>query len=171
MKLLLLDAHDVRGEYDVALARLLVQHLPSVVDFLASMRQAIKPRGTLIVIESADDQRKFVPPLASMSHFFDAFRAKRRGAGFDRDAGRVLAHHAPSCGFEPGASTLLLVPSTIPGHKDLFLETYLTVLDVVREAFQVDVDYAQLRSDLKAWWADPSAYTQLGVHVASYRHG
>jgi len=170
MQFLLLDAHDVRGEYDVALARLLVQHLPSAADFLASMRRAIKPGGMLIVIESADDQRKFVPPVASMLRFFEVFRAKRRADGCDRDAGRVLAEQARRFGFEPEASALLVVPSTIPGHKDLFRETYLTVLDVVQGAFGVDFDYGQLTSDLKRWWADPASYTQLGVHIASYRH-
>jgi SAM-dependent methyltransferase len=170
LEFFLLDAHDVRGEYDVALARLLVQHLPSMEDFLASMRRAIVPGGTLVVIESADEQRRFVPPLPSMVHFFDAFRAQRRAAGFDRDAGRLLARHAPRAGFDQTASALYLVPSTIGRHKDLFLETYLTVLEVVREAFQVDVDYAQLRADLTAWRADPGSYTQLGVHVSSYRH-
>lgn len=170
MQFLLLDAHDVRGAYDVALARLLVQHLPSAADFLTSMRRAIKPGGLLIVIESSDDQRKFVPPVESMVRFFEAFRAKRRADGCNRDAGRVLAEGASQFGFEPEASTLLVVPSTIPGHKDLFLETYLTVLDVVQGAFRVDFDYGQLASDLKRWWADPASYTQLGVHVASYRH-
>jgi SAM-dependent methyltransferase len=170
MQFLLLDAHDVRGAYDVALARLLVQHLPSAADFLTSMRRAIKPGGMLIVIESSDDQRKFVPPVESMVRFFEAFRAKRRADGCDRDAGRVLAEQADRFGFEPEASTLFVVPSTIPGHKDLFLETYLTVLDVVQGAFGVDFDYGQLASDLKRWWADPASYTQTGVHVASYRH-
>jgi SAM-dependent methyltransferase len=164
------DAHDVRGAYDVALARLLVQHLPSVTDFLTSMRRAVKPGGLLIVIESADDQRRFVPAVGSMVRFFEAFRAKRRADGCNRDAGRLLAEQASRFGFEPEASALLLVPSTIPGHKNLFLETYLTVLDVVQGAFQVDFDYGRLAADLRLWGADPTSYTQLGVHIASYRH-
>jgi ubiquinone/menaquinone biosynthesis C-methylase UbiE len=170
MQFLLQDAHDVQGAYDVALARLLVQHLPSVGDFLTSMRRAIKPGGLLIVIESSDDQRKFSPPLGSMVRFFEAFRAKRRADGCNRDAGRLLAEQASQFGFERETSALLVVPSTIPGHKDLFLETYLTVLDVVQGAFQVDFDYGRLAADLKRWWADSTSYTQLGVHIASYRH-
>ena len=170
MQFLVQDAHDVRGAYDVALARLLVQHLPSVADFLTSMRRAIKPGGLLIVIESSDDQRKFVPPVGSMARFFEAFRAKRRADGCNRDAGRLLAEQASQYGFEPEADTSLVVPSTIPGQKDRFLETYLTVLEVVQGAFQVDFDYERLAADLKRWWADPTSYTQLGVHVASYRH-
>ncbi len=170
MEFLVQDAHDVRGAYDVALARLLVQHLPSVADFLTSMRRAIKPGGLLIVIESSDDQRKFVPPVGSMVRFFEAFRAKRLADGCNRDAGRLLAEQAREYGFEPEADTSLVVPSTIPGQKDRFLETYLTVLEVVQGAFQVDFDYERLAADLKRWWADPTSYTQLGVHVASYRH-
>jgi len=170
MQFLVQDAHDVRGAYDVALARLLVQHLPSVADFLTSMRRAIKPGGLLIVIESSDEQRKFVPPVGSMVRFFESFRAKRRADGCNRDAGRLLAEQASQFGFEGEASALLVVPSTIPGHKDRFLETYLTVLDVVQGAFQVDFDYGRLAADLKGWWADPASYTQLGVHIASYRH-
>ncbi|MGH7335588.1 MAG: class I SAM-dependent methyltransferase [Candidatus Rokuibacteriota bacterium] len=170
LQLLVQDAHDVRGAYDVAVARLLVQHLPSVADFLTSMRRAIRPGGLLIVIESSDDQRKFVPPVGSMVRFFEAFRAKRRADGCNRDAGRLLAEQASQFGFEAEAGALLVVPSTIPGHKDLFLETHLTVLDVVQGAFQVDFDYGRLAADLKRWWADPTSYTQLGVHIASYRH-
>jgi SAM-dependent methyltransferase len=163
------DALHVRGAYDVALARLLVQHLPSLGDFLDSMRQAIRPGGTVIVIESADEARMFVPQLESMSRFFETLRASRRVEGYDRDSGRLLGDQVRSFGFEPTRSTLLLVPSTIPGHKDLFLQTYLTVLDLVRAAFHLDFDYARLAADLRVWRDDPASYTQLGVWVASYR--
>jgi hypothetical protein len=105
-----------------------------------------------------------------MVRFFEAFRAKRRADGCNRDAGRLLSEQASQFGFELEVDALLIVPSTISGQKDRFLETYLTVLDVVQGAFQVDFDYERLRADLRRWWADPTSYTQLGVHLASYRH-
>lgn len=163
------DAHALEGEYDVALARLLIQHLPSVEEFLASAGRAIRPGGSLIVIESSDETRRWSPALPAMSEFFETFRARRRSAGCDRDAGRLLAEKVTQFGFEAESSALLVVPSTITGYKDMFLETYLTVLEVVRSAFDVDADYDRIAADLRAWWADPASYSQLGVHLAGYR--
>lgn len=169
MEFMVGDALHVQGEYDVALARLLVQHLPSIEDFLGSMRRAIRPGGTLVVIESADEERRFVPPLPSMERFFEVLRANRRADGCDRDAGRMVADRARDAGFEPEENALVLVPSTIPGHKELFGETYRTVLAVVGAAFRLPFEYEALAEDLARWQADPPAYTQLGVHLASYR--
>lgn len=163
------DALEIRGQYDVALARLLVQHLPSIGDFLGSMRRAIRPGGTLVVIESVDDVRRFVPEVPSMARFFEALRANRRADGCDRDAGRMVADRARDAGYEPEESTVVLVPSTLPGHKDLFGATYRTVLEVVRAAFRLPFEYDALAADLARWQADPTAYTQLGVHLATYR--
>jgi len=169
MEFLAEDAHHVRGNHDAALVRLLVQHLRSLDDFLGSMRQAVRPGGVVIVIESSDEVRKFVPPIRSMARFFEMLRANRLADGCDRDAGQVLADKAQTFSFEPESNAIFIVPSTIPGHKDLFLQTYLTVFDLTRTAFGVGVDYDELAADLRAWWADPASYTQLGVHIASYR--
>jgi SAM-dependent methyltransferase len=169
IEFLVQDARHARGDHDAALARLLVQHLGSLDEFLGAMRLALRPGGVLIVIESSDEVRQFVPLIPSVARFFEMLRANRRAQGCDRDAGRMLAQRARAFGFEPETSETLVVPSTIRGHKDLFLQTYLTVFDLVHTAFRVDVDYEQLAADLRAWSAEPVSYTQLGVHVASYR--
>jgi ubiquinone/menaquinone biosynthesis C-methylase UbiE len=163
------DAHQLEGEYDLVLARLLIQHLSSVEEFLASASRAIRPGGSLIVIESSDETRRWSPAIPAMTAFFETFRARRRSEGCDRDAGRLLAEKVTRFGFEAEASAILVVPSTIPGYKDMFLETYLTVLQVVRSAFEVECDYDRIVADLNAWWAEPASYSQLGVHLASYR--
>jgi SAM-dependent methyltransferase len=163
------DALQVAGSYDAAIARLLIQHLPCLNDFLENLGRVVKPGGTLIVIESRDEERRFAPPVPSLSRFFEALRQNRSQAGCNRDAGRILPELASRCGFEVLRSSVLVVPSTLPHIKDLFLRTYLVAFDVVRLNFGLDVDYQTLVDDLKAWRADPHSYTQLGVHMACYR--
>jgi SAM-dependent methyltransferase len=169
IELAVADVLQLRTTHDAILARLLIQHLPSITQFLESMQRAVRPGGVLIVIESSDERRRFVPALPSLTAFFEAFRAERRAGGCDRDAGQALVERVGEFGFAVEASTMLTVPSTLTGHKDLFLHTYLTVLDVVRTNFHLRWDYEKVAAELRMWAASPRSYTQLGVHVACYR--
>ncbi len=159
----------IASSYDVAIARLLLQHLPSLNDFLQKISGVVKPGGALIVIESRDEERRFVPPVPSQERFFEAFRGHRRVHGCDRDAGRILCENADRFGLDMLRTSVLVVSSTLANYKDLFLKRYLAAFDVVRMSFGLDFDYRTLVDELKAWHAVPHSYTQLGVHMACYR--
>src|SRR5262250_664659 len=84
------NVNEFKGPYDLAIARLLVQHLTSLETFLERMQDVLSPTGSLFVIESCDSDRVFVPELPSFKMFFDALRANRIASGCNRDAGELL---------------------------------------------------------------------------------
>lgn len=169
IKIDLEDLFDVREKFDCVIARLVVQHLNSIEAFLQQAFQLLNPGGTLLIIDSHDPLRFFYPQLPYMKSFFEILRKSQKEFGGDRDAAFIIKTLADNFGFQPIQEMLLTIPSTIPGHKTLFLNSYETVLEIVRQDYQVEFDYPALKQEWKDWFSCPNSYTQLGVQMGSYK--
>lgn len=163
------DLFDVAGSWDVVLARHLLEHVPDVDAFLAHVRSILAPGGALIVVDRNDAVRRFVPDPPALMHLFERLREARRAAGGDRDAALRLAARAREAGLELVRCANLVVPSTLPGARDLLVGAAQATFDLARQELGLDVDDALLRQELRAWRSSPGAYAQIGVHLACYR--
>lgn len=163
------DVYEVDEKYDFVLARLLVQHLKSIDDFLNHIYSILQPGGVLLVVESNDEVRQFSPELPYVKNFFHTLRNARKKAGCDRDAGTIICSKAQESGFQPVKETQLLIPSTIPSYKTLLFNSYNTAFEVVENDFEMDFDYKTLKTELRDWLNIPNSYTQIGVNIACYK--
>lgn len=178
----LCDVFDVRGWFDFAIARLLVQYLPieplgpngdgsetTLRAFLRHAARVIRPGGTLLVVESYDRERWFCPPVPSMEGFFESYRRHRRDEGCSRDAGQILNRLAIEEGFEISKRNIHVIPSSRAGGSEQFFEAYRCLLDVARLNFAVPARYPDVRRELTRWAESPNAYAQIGISMTCYR--
>lgn len=162
------DFFDYAGEFDIAIARLCIQHIRSLDRFLEHMRKVVRPGGSVIVVESCDEDRMFIPDMDGIGNFFDALRDNRKSSGYDRDAGKILDHYAEKARFSRVQQARVTTSSDPPGFKQLFFETYMTVLDLVENDFRVESDYSALKNELALWLDNSGAYTHLSVDMSCY---
>jgi SAM-dependent methyltransferase len=165
------DVYDAKGTFDVALARLLVQHLPDLDRFLESASQLLVSGGALIVVDSNDRARLFVPELPHMQNLFDELRIAQQRAGGERDASKFLKAKAPSFGLKLAREAYVITPSSLPTYKSLFYKSYRTVFGIVRLNYGLQLDYKALNAELHNWYSLSNSFAQIGVHLACYVKG
>ena len=116
------DAYSYSSEkvFDVAVARLLIQHLSDLDRFLENTARLLAPGGALIVIESDDAARRFIPELPLITSLFKELETKQKRIDGRRDAGRIFKGLATSSGFSLVLDQQITIPSSLPTYKDMF---------------------------------------------------
>jgi SAM-dependent methyltransferase len=163
------DAFEVSGEFDAVVARLLAQHLEQPERLFEIAGRLLSASGTLIVIESVDAERCFVPAIPEVEEIFAVFRKARRQAGRDRDAGLLLTRSAERHAFALHQQRTVVAPSTLGDRRRLFVETYGNVFSILQADFGIDWDFARANRALERWHQTPGSYAHIGVHLACYR--
>ena len=125
--------------------------------------------GSLIIIESNDPARRFVPELPSVNALFDELKKKQKKKDGRRDAGSLLKQIAPTQRFRIINNTSVIVPSTLPTYKDLFHNSYHDVFQVACHHYGVSIQLDELQRELNAWHSVPASYAQIGVTLSCYQ--
>lgn len=169
IKYQLSNIFDVTGDFDAIIARLLIQHLDSLEAFSDLLKRILDKEGSVYVIESCDEDRAFLPDMPNLRNFFSAFRENREQAGFSRDNGQLLSTRCRDLGLTEVNSQIVTTSSLFDITKELFFETYMTVSEIVRLNFHLDVDQDALKRELRDWCSMDGGYTHLSVRINQYR--
>lgn len=157
------------GTFDFVIARALVQHLDDTDRFLDRSRGVLNPGGSLLIIDADDPARKFVPDLPLISNLFDEIRAVNRTRGHTREVAGLMNRNAEDHGFRKTYEQRIIIPTTIRGHKELCYNIYISILNVIKEDYGIDLDYNLLREELQSWFEIPNSYAQTGVLMMCFR--
>lgn len=163
------DLFDINEKFDCVITRLVVQHLNSIEAFLQQAFRILNPGGTLLIIDSHDSTIFFSPKLPYMEDFLETLRKSEKKHARDRDAAFTIKNVADNFGLQLTKEMLLTIPSTISDNKEMFLNTYKTVFDIVSQDYRIEFDYPSLKQELNDWFSYPNSYTQIGLHIASYK--
>ena len=162
------DALQFSGDFPIAVARLLVQHLETPEDLFLAAPKFLKPGGSLIVIDSDDRSRLFWPDELSRSieSFFRSFTDFQPG----RRHSAIMPNVAEEYGFEIGPNGTSIIPSSIPTYKEIFRKSYHLFFEIVRQHYDMKFDYESLFNELEDWARSPQSYAQIGVSFCVYHH-
>ena len=162
------DVLNYHGNFPIAIARLLVQHLDTPQDLLRAAPNFLRPGGVLIVIDSDDRSRLFWPTekCRRIERFFCSFSEFQPG----RKYSAKMVDIAPSYGFESKVHHLLLIPSSLPSYKNLFYRSYQLFFQIVQEHYRMEFDYKSLFDELDEWLTDRSAYAHIGVKICIFTY-
>jgi len=163
------DLFAVRGRFPFVMARLVAQHLSDLDGFAAHVHSLLAPGGTFLSVEPHDRLRAYWPEVPSIMRLFRDYSADRKAVGHERDAGLLLPDRARGHGLAVEAEVDVVVPSTLPGHRELFLEFHRLIFAIFADDFGIAGDAAALAADLARWDATPHPFAQVGVRMTFYR--
>ncbi len=150
------------GAYDLAYARMLLQHLRQPVDLLRRMWSAVRPGGVLAV-EDADFTAAFCePPLPAHDFFLDVYSEALRRRGGDPQIGRKLHRYFVAAGA--GAPEVAIVQRVeIEGETTSLAHSTLAASAdaIVGEGLATSEEIAEAVSALIAAAADPGTIMGL----------
>ena len=155
------------GDFPVAIARLLVQHLSTPEELFSAASNFLNADGTLIVIDSSDEARLFWPTklCRHLELFFQTFTNFQPGRKNCINMPNIAADY----GFNVESTQTIIIPSSIPTYKKTLYESYRLVFEVVRKHYNMPFDYKSLLIELERWAQSPRGYAQIGVNASIYR--
>ncbi len=156
----------ISGNYDFAMLRLVLQHLPNAATALPRLAEFVVPDGHCLIIDAVDKLRYFEPALPEFMDFFQKFIAATQHKGLDRNVVETINPAiAASPHWQLEREWTLTIPSTWPQNMEKFKATYLNVLDLTEQENMVDCDFAAVKDAWNDWAKNPSAYAQVGLKV------
>ena len=165
------DIFDFDGQFPSVVCRLVAQHMPCLDEFASCVASYVELGGVVFNVEPNDNLRSFWPRMTETERLFRAFSQHRSDVGRDRNAGRELVGIAEKHGLETLRHQTLLIPSTLPGYKDLFVRFHQLIFDLFERKYGIAADYEALRQELSDWRANDASYAQIGIYVSVFRKG
>lgn len=163
------DIFDFRGSFSAIVCRLVAQHLRRPEALAETAASLLAPGGVMFSVEPNDHRRAFWPRMPGTERLFREFFQKQADAGLDRDAGGKLLPMFEARGLETQRHETVLVPSTLPGYRGLFVRFHELLFDLFERNYGIEADYEELRRELAGWHADERSYAQLGIYVSVFR--
>lgn len=165
----IMDSHTDSSTYDVAIARLVFQHLPDPVAATQELYRLLKPGGKLIILDVDDAIWGVVDPMFPELGFILNQHAKEQSSeGGNRFIGRKLWKMMKSAGFEQLDLQLLT------SHSDeLGIEAFLPQVDpeemrtMVNSGFITEAELQAIQQAIQQFLSSPDAYAML-VMWATY---
>ena len=161
------DFFEVDDVYDVIIMRLFMQHLPDPDKILKYAEKLLKPGGSLIIIDSQDKFRHYHPAMPEFSKFFETYRSQQHSLSLDRD----VVSKIPNCiehnqQWQERVNLDIIIPSTVPGNKELFSKVYSYFIDMVEAVGNIEYNFDLVRKDIEEW-SKSDGYTQIGLKLLS----
>jgi SAM-dependent methyltransferase len=162
------DLFSIRGSTSAVVARLVAQHLPSPEAFIVHVAGLLSQGGIFISVEPHDALRMFWPEMPGITGLYQVFREERIRAGFDRDVSLRMLAAADTAGLSVLRHAEIAVPSTLPGHRDLFVKFHRLIFSIFEAEYAIRLDRARLETELDNWARHPHSYAQLGIHLVIF---
>lgn len=148
------------AQYDVIMARLLVQHFEELGPFFKKAYSLLNDNGIIIFLETNDKARFFVPTIPSMNDFLSRFADRQKESGGNRMVSATIVSESEKHGFQLIDRQTIKFPSSLPTYKNLLFDTYMLIFDVVEHEYNLEFDYNNIRRELSEWYEMPYSYSQ-----------
>lgn len=169
--LIVSDIFDVKDTYEFALLRFVVQHINRTQDLVAKLMDIVSCGGSVLIIDTVDADRVFIPSAPQMTELFERFHKIRVAEGRSRDFYvSVLDSVAATGAFRVVEDRHIVVPSSLDVLAGVLCQAYgkfFELLELVEGPRFFD--FSALRLEWSRWFKDKSSYTQLGLRMILLR--
>jgi len=153
------------GRFDFAIARLLLQHLPSLDRFLAAAADLVEPGGVLYVHDVNDALTHMEPDWGVHREVLGRLEKAQLKSSVGRLAAHLVVDHAEAHGFRHVASTD--VENAIRGEDEarLFEGMFRHVLTIFPELAEDETWVQSVRERLDRWHKVEDRSAILGIRL------
>jgi len=158
-----------KSSFDFVIARLVLQHLPSIDEFLARMSEVLKPRGTLLIYDANDTLMKWSPAVPSLESLLEKLSQSQKKAGVGRSWWNRIRSASGAHSFEIIHSTDIVFSSAGDEQKRALFRMFNNLGPLVVKHFGLNVELRRYRRELLTWLNDPNSYGQFGMRAILLR--
>ena len=160
---------DLEGQFDFIIMRLFWQHLKNteIAEAFTQMERLTKSGGSVLIVDAFDEARMFVPDLPEFRKVISAYtRQQRDNADCDREVVKTIRNWAcENDNWRIGLDIPFVMPSTIPGHLQLYQRVYDLWIALFEHLGELEIDFEPAKKELGDWKNVLNAFTQAGIRV------
>ncbi|OFZ24303.1 MAG: hypothetical protein A2381_04720 [Bdellovibrionales bacterium RIFOXYB1_FULL_37_110] len=160
---------NLNEKFDVCFAKLLVQHLKKPQAFLEKMSEQLNENGVVYLIDGHDDFKRFFPQLPSITSIYQRLGEKYKQIGANRKLIYDIPLLASNCGFDIECENIVAGSSGRNFSHETLYEMLLINCIIIQQTFGVDVDLAQVQTELHSWYQHPQKFGGIGLHFLKLR--
>lgn len=149
--------------FDFVIARALLQHLPSLPEFLASVSRVLKPGGVLLLIDAKDSLLKWTPRVSAIEELMARLAKTENSNGAGRDAMKKVERICKQFPFEILRRADLVYSSSNIQTKKAIFSMFSNLGDLCNAHFGLSIDLNRYRQGLASWRKAPDSYAQFGM--------
>jgi SAM-dependent methyltransferase len=166
------DIYDISarewGRFDFVIARLVVQHLPSLPRFLDRMADVIRPGGVLYVHDAHDEVTCFEPDLGIKARLTTTI-AQLTSRGIGRQAVQRVEENHHDFGFRRLGSVELVYRAQTQEDKGLVHDVLRNCLELVDSMREDQTRLRDFAGRLTRWRDARESRAQIGTRICMLR--
>jgi len=151
-------------EFDFAIARLLIQHLPNLDNFLDFAQACLNPGGTLLVVDGYEELKRIGPKAPLLKAAYDELAKAQKQRGTARNGSLELVNLAYKHGFQVEQEIIEALYAERDFSKQDLKHLYEVNSRVIKELYGVPLDLNAIYAQLDDWVLDNAPVT-VGVHI------
>jgi ubiquinone/menaquinone biosynthesis C-methylase UbiE len=165
------DLFGFKGIFSCVMARLVAQHIPDLPGFVGQIGRMLEPGGIFINVEPSDAMRLYYSDSPYLRGLFRSFSELQSSAGKCRDAGYKLMTLAPEYGLNLIDESHVLVPSTLPNYRGMFIRFHELIFELFSVEYRMDFDRKEAQRELDRWGIHSRAFFHAARSQGSWRDG
>ena len=153
-------------EFDFAIARLLIQHLPNLEGFLDFAQACLNPGGTLWVVDGYDELKRVGPKAPLLKAAYNELAKAQKQLGTDRNGSLELVNFAHKHGFRVEREIIEALYAEQDFSRQDLKRLYEVNTRVIKDMYGVPLDLNAIYAQLDEWALDNTPVT-VGVHIVT----
>ncbi|RKZ80318.1 MAG: hypothetical protein DRR19_23795 [Candidatus Parabeggiatoa sp. nov. 1] len=151
-------------EFDFAIARLLIQHLPNLDGFLGFAQACLNPGGTLWVVDGYDELKRIGPKAPLLKAAYDELAKAQKQRGTDRNGSLELVNLAHKHDFRVEQEIIEVLYAERDFSRQVLKRLYEVNTRVIKDRYSLPLDLNAIYAQLDEWALDDAPST-IGVHI------
>lgn len=146
--------------FDAIMLRLVVQHLDGLQPLLTALNRLIAPGGSVFILEPQPSAFQTYPETPSFLRLLQSW--ERASATNRTQLASLPVLLSRVDGWKIAQCETHIVPAAGCLARHPFLQIFSLWLDIFQRSKVLDADFADVRRELDAWAALPTAFCQVG---------
>ena len=156
-------------KFDCIVTKLVLQHLPSLENYLKFCSRNLIKDGVVFIIDAYDGLRRMSGLDEELKHIYLKLKQAQKNKGSHRNALNLLTDLLPKFGFSLENE---MVASGITGKeisKVNLVKLYQINLSVINNEYKLDIDLNKWNKKLKKWLNESKSYGSITCHCLKLR--
>ena len=168
-RLLDIDKGEKIDKFDCIVTKLVLQHLPSLENYLKFCFRNLTKNGVIFIIDAYDKLKRLSGLDEEIRNIYLKVKQVQTNRGSHRNALNILPDLLSNFGFSLEKEMVMLGTTGKEISKLDLMKHYQISFSIIHNDYKIDLDLDDLNKKLKKWLNGPKSYGSIPCHCLKLR--